>query len=341
MCMLSYSVFFYVHAGLSSDDERIFTDFQVTWQNSDCMKLSVNKLVYMFSIARPEQYTDLCIAFSRYRTKLGDWDYVKQVMCEKQTREYLDFEYHTETKEYMRKGYYSSNVILDDCNKIVEQNTVLDNNPIGETSEHYLRKTIEYCQEREIPITLFISPTYELQLISTGNYDNYIDQVRVIAEEYDVDFYDFNLIRKEYLPIQNGDYFMDIGHLNDAGANMFTPFFYEVVSSIESDNDIYFYDSYAEKLQDAAPEIYGIYYRDLGDATEGEEPIRTYWVASNRDSDIEYRIIVTPNEGEQYMIQDFSENKEFAIPTSETGICTVVARMKETSEDVQTLEINY
>lgn len=53
----------------------------------------------------------------------------------------------------------------------------MNENPIGETSEKYLRKTIEYCLKREIPITLFISHIYELQLISAGNYDNYINQV--------------------------------------------------------------------------------------------------------------------------------------------------------------------
>lgn len=333
--------YYYVHEGISPGDERIYTEFYRTWNTSDYMKLSVNKLVYMFSIARPEQYTDLCFPFSRYRTKVADWGYIKWVMDKKQTEDYLDYEYHAEIVEYMGKGYFAYSKILNDCDKRFEAVHVLDNNPIGETSEHYLRRIIEYCQARDIPITLFISPIYELELISTGNYDNYIDEVRAIVEEYDVEFYDFNLAREEYLPIQHGDYFWDVGHLNDVGADMYTPFFYEVVSRKESDNDKYFYDSYAEKLQNAAPEIYGIYYRDSEDTAEGEEPVRTYWVASNRDSDMEYRIIITPDEGEQYMIQDFNENKEFTIPMSETGICTVVARMKKTPEDAQTLEINF
>ena len=178
-------------------------------------------------------------------------------------------------------------------------------------------------------------------MISTENYDYYIDEVRAIAEEYNVEFYDFNLAREEYLPIQHGDYFMDLGHLNEVGADMFTPFFYEVVSGEKSDHDKYFYDSHTEKLKNAAQEIYGIYYRNPEDTAEGEEPMKTYWVASNRDSDMEYRIIITPNEGEQYMIQDFNENKEFSTPASEAGICTVVACMKETPDNVQTLEINF
>lgn len=258
-------------------------------------------------------------------------------MDKKRQKEYIDFRYHNEIEKYMEKGYISSDKVLDDHNKIFQQTDILEDNPIGETSEEYLRRTIEYCQTKDIPITLFVSPIYELQLISTENYDNYVGQVRTIADEYGVEFYDFNLAKKEYLPIQQGDCFMDIGHLNDAGADMLTPFFYEVVSGGKSDNDRYFYDSYAEKIQNASPETYGIYYRNIMD--EGKA-MRTFRVASSRDMGMEYRITISPNEGDGYVIQDFDENKEFTISANETGICTIEARMKETQDDVGTLEIN-
>ena len=331
----------YINSGVESDDERIYTELYRTWQNSDYMKLSVNKLAYMFSTAHPEQYTDLCIPFSRYRTQLDDWSYIQQVMEERQQEKFIDYRYSTETMEYMGKGYFCFNQVVDDCDKRFYQADILGDNPIGKTSEKYLRKTIEYCQMRDIPITLFVSPIYELQLVSTENYDNYVEEVKTIAEEYDVDFYDFNLAKEEYLPIQHGEYFMNIEHLNGNGGDIYTPFFYKVVSGEAADNDKYFYDAYAEKLQNAAPEIYGIYYRNPEEVVEGEEAMKTMWIASNRDSGMEYRIIITPNEGEQYMIQEFDENKEFMLPMSEHGICTIVARMKETPDEVQTLEINF
>lgn len=334
----------YVKGATTYDEDPIYNLLSETWQNCDYMKLSGNKLVYMLSTARPEQYTDLCFPFTRYRTRLADWDYIQQVINEKQQEQYLNYEFNYDFIKYMGCGYISCSKIVEDCDKKFFQTDILNKNPMGDLSQKYLRKTIEYCQARDIPITLFVSPMYELQPISTENYDNYIDQVRTIADEYGVDFYDFNLAREEYLAIQDGKYFQDIGHLNEDGADIFTSFFYEVVSGggKEADNEKYFYGSYAEKLQNAAPEIYGIYYRDPEDDAEGEEEaVRTVWVASNRDSGMEYRIIITPNEGEQYMIQDFDENKEFTLPMSETGVCTVVACMKETPDDVQTLEINF
>ena len=41
-----------------------------------------------------------------------------------------------------------------------------------------------------------------------------------------------------------------------------------------------------------------------------------YIITSNRESGLEYRVILTPCEGEQYMLQDFSENKKFTISVS-------------------------
>lgn len=330
---------------LLSGEEPMYAYPRYTWQNADNMPFSINKFAYMFSAAEPEQYTAFCIPFTRYRISLDNWDYIKQVIDKKQQEKYLNFELEHEDgngiMRYVKNGYFFSSRVLGDCDKIYRQTDILSETSMAEQTEKYLRKTIEYCQMRDIPITLFISPIYELQLISTENYDNYIDEVRAIAEEYNVEFYDFNLAREEYFPIQHKEYFKDVHHLNSAGADMYTSFFYEVVSGDESDYDKYFYDSYAEKLQNAAPEIYGIYYRNSDNTVEGEEQMRTYWVASNRNSGMEYRIIITPNEGEQYMIQDFNENKEFVIPASETGICSIVARMKETPDNVQTLEINF
>ena len=56
---------------------------------------------------------------------------------------------------------------------------------------------------------------------------------------------------------------------------------------------------------------------------------------------MEYRITLTPNEGEQYVLQDFAENKEFTLSAQEHGICTIEARMADNPEDIQTMEIKY
>ena len=312
-----------------------------TWRDSDYMKLSLNKLEYMFSTTNPDQYINLCLPFTRYRAELSNWEYIRQKMKIKLQDDYINYTYDNGSDKYTGQGFCTNSMLfVEDSGKKVQQECILGENPIEEAAEKYLRKTIEYCQKRKIPITLFVAPMYELKLIATENYDNYINQLQELAQEYDVAFYDFNLVKEEYLPIQKGKYFQDAGHMNLAGADLYTPFLYEVVCGDETDNEKYFHDSYAEKLQSAAPEVYGIYYRDAADEADGK-PMKDVWVASNRDIDMEYRIIITPEEGEQYIIQDFDANKEFTIPADESGICTIVARMKNSPDEVQTLEINW
>lgn len=330
----------------NKDKDPIDGRYTRNWQNTDNMRISINKLAYMLSCAESDQYIDILLPFSRYRAKLGDWKYVKNNIGVKNTEEYLAYRHDSENETgapmYLEHGFFGSTKMFTDQFKCYCQERILEENPMGEKSKQYLCKIIRYCQKRDIPITLFISPIYELRLISTMNYDNYTNEVRDIAEEYGIPFYDFNLAREEYLPIQYGEYFTDGHHLNSAGAEMFTSFLGHVIQQEESENEEYFYDSYAEKLREASPAIYGIYYRDIEDTDEITEITRTMYVASNRDEGMEYRIILTPEEGEQYMVQDFEQNKEFTVPEGETGICTIVARMTDAPNDVvQTMEIDY
>jgi hypothetical protein len=293
-----------------------------SWQNIDFMKDSLNKVQYMLSIFRKENITELLFPFCRYRTKLGDWNYIKQTVEEKQKEDYQNYEYcyyfdnGNGHLEYREQGYFYST--REFWGNLFEQSRILEENPIGHISEQYLRKIISYCQKRSIPITLFVSPMNDLQLVSTENYDNFIQEVSDIAKEYSIDFYDFNLVREGYLPIYEKEYFYDMGHLNSAGATLFTSFFNKVVTGSAADNEKYFYSSYKEKMQETPAKIYGLYYKD----TE----VRTFHIASNREEELEYKVVITPANGEPYMIQDFSTNKVFSLPLDQHGVCAVSFR---------------
>lgn len=332
-----YLEMFYV---CSVNDEAINSNYHRNWNNTDFMEPSFNKIEYMIVNGGLDRCLDDIFPFTRYRTKLGDVEYVKQVTEYKKGGEYQAFQYHHDNgegngyTEYMPRGYRYTTRVYPECDRRYKQQYLLTEESMGHKSEQYCRKAIEYCQRKDIPITLFVSPINDLQLISTEGYDNYINEVREIAKEYEIPFYDFNLAKEQYLPLQQEQHFLDVGHLNSYGAAVFTPFFYEVVSGEEAENKKYFYASYADKLKETAPAIYGIYYRN-------SEEARTMWVASNRDSEMEYRIILTPNEEEPYIVQDFDTNKEFSISQEEHGICTISARMKGSSQEIQTMEINY
>lgn len=324
-------------------NDNSLNDYHRNWGNTDYMKASLNKAEYITTIGGVDQLVNILLPFTRYRAELGDWTYIKEQLALKAEENYRNYQYVVYKSDgsikdnYEKQGYIRNTSIYDDSRKIFLQERILSGYSIGEKNEEYCRRIIEYCRDKGIPITLYVSPIYHLQLLSTLDYDDYIEKIRALAAEYEIPFYDFNLVREEYLAIQEGKFFFDEGHLNQDGGELFTPFFYQVVSGKEADNEKYFYKSYREKLEDLPPAIFGVYYTYL---TEQEQK-KTMWVASNRDFGMEYRIILTPEEGEQYTVQDFSENKEFQVPPDEKGVCTIVARVKGESDEVQTMEINY
>lgn len=321
-------------------------DFYRNWANTDYMKNSLNRLEYQLHITDMDRYAEIFFPFIRYRENLDDWSYIHETVAGKRDADYRAYEYREVDEdtgmvvEFRKQGYRYATGTVKDADLIYER-AVMEQNPMGKTSERYLRKIIDYCQKKNIPITLYITPVPEVQFLCTEHYDYYINQVRDIAEEYQIPFYDFNLAKEEYLPIQQNQYFLDVGHMNADGANMFTSFFYEVVSGDTVDNEIYFYDSYEEKLQNTPPAVYGIYYWYPEITEEMPEPRKALRIASNREEGMEYSIIMTPGEGEPYTVQYFDENKEFTVPRDEHGFCTIVPQTTDASEDVKTMEVWY
>lgn len=277
-------------------DTEVF-DYTRNWWNTDYMKPSLNKIAYLLTLGGPEQYINTMLPFSRYRASLGDWEQIKTNMERKSQEKFINYQYEEAYEDgngidiCEGQGFYKSTRKYVDGRKLYQQNEILTDYTIGKRNGAYCHDIVEYCKKKEIPVTLFISPIYDLQLISTVDYDDYTTALRAFAEEQGVPFYDFNLAREEYLPIQDGKYFRDSGHLNQYGAEKFTPFFYQVVSGEEAENKKYFCDSYEERLRESAPAVYGIYVEKV---EEGDRS-RRLCVASNRDTGMEYRIILTPD----------------------------------------------
>lgn len=325
--------------------ENIDRDYKYVWYNLDSMPLSVNKACYGWSAGGADGVLDAWLPFVRFRSHLDDYDYISAIIANKEQEDFKEYKFKVDFAdgngcvEYKKQGYqYVTRELLDEDRVYVED--AISKEPMGEKAEEYLRKIIQYCQKKNIPITLFVSPMDNLQLISTVNYDYYVEQVREIAEEYQVDFYDFNLAKEQYLPLYEEKGFRDVGHLNAKGAEIFTPFFYQIVTGDKDDNKQFFYDSYADKLSDMEPLVYGLYYIDS--ETLGEPAgQRIFYVASDRAQGMEYRIVITPEDVDQYMLQDFDENSKFSLPTEEHGIISVISRVKSDSDVLQTLEVKY
>lgn len=323
-----------------STGETNYEDLNSTWRILDYTKNSFDKAKYLYNTIEPENYPETFFPFIRYRSEWFDTARIVENMSFKEEWMYQNYKYkkkHWDKKdyynEYKEKGYNSYNYELQPEQLVYKQAITFEEKPLTSEAEKSLRKILEYCEKNQIEITLYSAPIYRLQLYSTGNYDLYVKQLKEIALEYKVSYYDFNLCRDEYLPMQKTEFFRDMSHLNDKGAEIFTPFFWQVMQQKDANN--YFYSSYAEKCEEQESSIYG-----LIEKPEWSDKERWFEIASNRPNEMEYRIILTPDEGEAVMLQEFADNKVFAVDLNTTGICTIVGREKETGK-VQTKEIRY
>lgn len=333
----------YYHASTGeSGDYRDRSTIQDGWNNINYIRPSLGKMEAVFDMDPVQYYPEVVFPFIRYRGHLIEKDWIRARVSEKAADDYKNYIYNDGMTEYRDKGYKKTSREL--TNLLFRRDRIPEEMFLTKDAEKYLRKTIEYCREKDISIVLFSSPIYEIQPMSTENYDSYVMGVKKIAAEYGVPYYDFNLVKEEYLPIQYPEYYQDVGHLNTKGADLFTHFFYQVVSSEPESNKKYFYDSYLEKLKKSEERIYGLYFYEAGGTeVDKDEPDKTrrMIIASNRDKELEYQVFLMPDGGETVLLQEYSTNKEFNMSWEEQGICKIVWRNTDDKEKTESMEIQY
>ncbi len=339
---------------LSEDgSDPIDSNYTFNWQNTDNMHWSLNKLSYMLSMTDVETYPSVFFPFTRYRSQLTNESYVDTVVSNKRTDEYKNDVYTQNysdatgdhTIEIKGQGFYYSDATMQDTFRKMEKTSSLLTSNMGTKSEEYLRKIIEYCEKQDIELTLISIPVDDLVSISSDDYDAFHEDVEAIASEYGVDFYDFNLAKSSALDIWQDQYFANTGHLNAAGAKIFADYLYHVTSDGEGAHTDDFYSSYAERLSDQEPRIYGVDYVTSQTAEEDGtiSTVYDFRVISNRDSGLEYRIEYVPYDGTDYgdtiEISDFSEEREFAISDVTGSVLRVIVREAGTDEELQRMTI--
>ncbi len=317
--------------------------FASAWLISNAMKPSLNSLAIRMHASDKDHMLENIFPFVRYREKLFDWGYMSGRLSNNMSRGEPEYFLHLDyvepdgsewCQEYRDKGdLYSTGRNLDSEKKFPADRD-LTRFGLGTQSEKYLRKSIEYCKKKNIPVTVFVSPVMDFQLLSTGDYDNYVRELKAVVDEYEVPCYDFNLIKTEYLDIKHGEYFMDPEHLNTKGSEVYTKVLWDIVNRSEEKNKEVFYNSYEESLANREPEIFGVYYRmteSVNEQNEDGSPVysmREFTVASNR-KDMRYRITayIESEDGsvEEKLIGEDFDGRAFAIPADQHGTILIVS----------------
>lgn len=330
-------LYYYPNAGCNRADSPWAR--QNNWRSIDYLKPSIVKSEYILKTQLPESYLDTLFPFIRYRSKLFDGEYINSIKELKNSEEWNNNTYYDAKEDayYLGKGFYKSNHTIEKDNKYLLETPLIINQEslMPEDNCEYMQKIIDYCKKNGLNLKFFISPMYETQVLSSRGYDLYSKQVYKIAEKNDVELYDFNLCKSEYLDVMHQQYFRDSGHLNGVGTKIYTPILWSVLSESQENNKKYFCDSYDEKIRLDSPEMYGAYY-------ERDEAGKNCTIASNTDSELEYAVMFNSEENGSVVIKDFSIDKGFFIK-DDIGEGTLILEARNAFSKMleSTLEIDY
>lgn len=299
-----------------------------SWRVLDYVKPSINKLQWMLDISEPEYFYLSFIPARRYYKELLDGNYIAgQLQAKAEDGE-------TRWKGgYVYKGYRETDVVIDGMYGEKRKSVTFEKNPISDDVVEYLLKIINYCKKNQIGITLFTSPIIESELQNFINYDYWGDEVRQLAKENEINYFDFNLCKPEYLNLDDEQYWRDNNHLNVWGAEVYTKFVGEVFKAErEGKRNVsqYFYDNHQQKMQNMEETIFGMTIDEVGDEekdsyleaigieNDSRDNYRVFLVSSVdnlNDKQVEYYFSLIDQEGgTEQIIQEWGENSVCVVP---------------------------
>lgn len=310
------------------------TEMTSTYIISDYMRPSFRKLQYLLEASSKEYYVNGFIPARREWEKIFDFEYIKDLYAKKKTEAYK--EYHainTGTSYYLDGFMATEKALTNEAQWNESANGLIKQENISEDWKESLDEIVGLCKKQGIKLVLFAAPMPDMTLVGKENYDEYSGLIRSMAENYGIEYYDFNLCKPEYFDAGNLEIFRDEGHLNVYGAEEFTETFADFFAGNISEAELFF-DSYEEKLLSMPPRIYGI-----GGPKEEEEPVSKVKILSNRNEGIEYQVTLRTEDDEEWIIKEYSTEKSFEVPMDVKGVLKIEARRIGEGESFQVIEV--
>lgn len=188
--------------GFLASQDYDYMDYSRVIKNTLGMKWSWNKVEAINVSADIDVKKDVLLGFSTYHTRYA-------------SLEPEDFSRYAWDFQLSEKGVSNGSGIAP-C-KEPETVPYDDYSPLNPKMEEYLVKIMELCRSRNIPLVLFVSP-FSASRVEMERFNT----VRKLAEEYQVDFINYNLDYKEIGIDYTKDYADAAGHLNDGGVKKLT-----------------------------------------------------------------------------------------------------------------------
>lgn len=173
---------------------------QVT--NTAGLKFSLNKIESVMASTTPNNWIGLLFGYPYYHDRYAELS----------TNDFQYFPWSEGLENNKGTGVRTGTFAYgpEDCSDITEVRDIYPK------EEEYLRKIIEYCCEKDIPLVLVATP-----VVYRREGQPYYNRVQQIADEYNVTFYNFNIM-DELTGFNGFCYWEDANHLNSDGARIIT-----------------------------------------------------------------------------------------------------------------------
>lgn len=315
---------------IDEPEERTKGHMELVYYITDYMKDGWNRYEFLINASGSEHYINSFFVPSRYGNYLLDLERMERIIKVKRRDEYS--EYILPDRFY--KGAMFAQGQLGNPNLIAKVDEAnygpIEEQAISNYSLQCLDKMVELCKKEGIRLVLLATPVPHLYIDSVTDYDNYHNYMKEYAKQNNIEFYNFNLCKIDYLNFEKTD-FLDMQHLSGVGNEKYSKFFADfMINYSEEEKKNCFYRSVEEKNQDMPLQTFGITYRE----TERNSSNYIFETSANYDVNVEYRFCIIDNQNNELeVIQEFDKNNILSVGNEEGG------KYKVTSRDIETKEI--
>lgn len=179
-----------------------------------------NKLSYLFTGVGVEEIPYVTL----YSVRLKDYTDVKLVKANLREKSTDNFKTGKAwVKSYQGRGSFARNQIFDGKmdETLVKGESTFEPDKVTKKYEDALKKMIQYTKDNDIEFIMLYTPLPRDTVDGYGDYSVIHDYFAKIAEEGQVEFWDYNYY-KELETIYTNELFEDEKHLNQEGGKVFT-----------------------------------------------------------------------------------------------------------------------
>lgn len=215
------------------------------------------KMEYFFSNLLKK---DFRIPFSRWTNYISDFNGIKEKVSLKQTDAYRNYEVGGAVISgadgpYVGKGFFSRNPGGHAGRGYVPR-FVWNESKVDKDVLAKFKDIVDYCNDKGIKL-ICVTSTITPATVLTKTAENSSKFFNEITSKYEIEYYDFNLLRQDVMPRTNLDFGDWDGHMCGKLADRYSSIMASVIKEAKEgkfDRTKYLYDSY-DKLYDDVNEV--------------------------------------------------------------------------------------